>query len=215
VLHSECGSILLCSFHCFFQKTSWVLQLQLWDARQGVVVCEVRLLRVLISVVVHYFSVDASLGLVFDPFADKKFVLFVIKVGALALTLIFNPMAFKMITISLCQNSIAVTLAFMPLTLVNVFVCIDHSAFALRQSVNPITIVPVSIFVEESSSAMHLVLEPVTCVLSTQLATFIAPKGSLTVTLVNSPHALVFVSLLIVLDSEALFAVVFPVTNIP
>ena len=61
---------------------------------------------------------------------------------------------------------------------------------------------------------MLLVLVPITCVLSPQLGALCLPVGTLTVAFILCPHALVLVSILIVLDTESLLKVVSPVSDV-
>ena len=61
---------------------------------------------------------------------------------------------------------------------------------------------------------MLLILKPVASVLTAKLLAFPAPISSLTMAFVEGPHAFVFVSALVVLDTEALLAVVTPVTDV-
>ena len=61
---------------------------------------------------------------------------------------------------------------------------------------------------------MLLVFVPVSSVLAAQLVALVLPVGALAVALVDGPHALVFVTVLVELDAEALFAIIAPVTDI-
>lgn len=137
------------------------------------------------------------------------------KVGALTFALVFDPMAFEVVTVTFRQNAVAVAFAFMPLAFINVLVGIDHASFALGQSIDPVAIIAVAVLVEERSSAVHLVFKPVAGVLSAQFAALIAPVSALAMALVHCPHAFVLVTLFIMLDAEALFAIVFPVSDVP
>ena len=174
-----------------------------------------RLLWSLVSIFVIDFGVDASLGLILDPLTDEKFIFGVIEVTTLTFALIAHPVAFEMITVTLGQDTITITLALMPLAFKDVLVSVDHSAFALRQSIDPVAVVSVSILVEEGASAMLLVLVPVASVLTAQLAAaLVLPVGTLAVALVDGPHALVLVTVLVELDAEAFFAVIAPVSDV-
>jgi hypothetical protein len=174
----------------------------------------VRLYRSLFSHIVLNFCVDSGFGLVVYPFSNKKFVLIVVEIGTLALSQIVNPVAFKMITISLSENTIAVSLCLVPLPFVNVFAGINHSTFTLGHAVNPIAIVTILIFVEEGTSAMLLVFKPITGVLTPELLILDTPVSSLAMALVNRPHAFIFVSVLVILNTETLLAVITPVTDV-
>ena len=174
-----------------------------------------RLLGSLISILVIDFGVDASLGLILDPLTDEKFIFGVIEVTTLAFALITHPVAFEMVTVTLGQYTVTIALALMPLAFKDVLVSIDHSAFALWQSIDPVAVVSVSILVKEGASAMLLVLVPVASVLTTQLAAaLVLPVGTLAVALVDGPHALVLVTVLVELDAEAFFAVIAPVSDV-
>jgi hypothetical protein len=174
----------------------------------------VRLDRSLFSHIVLNLCVDAGFGLVVYPFSNKKLVLIVVEIGALTLTQIVNPVAFKMITVSLSENTIAVSLCLVPLSLINVFTGVNHTTFALGHAINPVAIVAILIFVKEGTTAMLLVLEPIASVLTTELLILNTPISSLAVALVNRPHAFILVSVLVILDTEALLAVITPVTNV-
>jgi len=138
----------------------------------------------------------------------------VIEVTALTFSKVVNPVTFKVISITLCKDSITVSLTLVPLALIDVLVGIDHTTLALWKSVDPVAIVSVSILIVESSSSVLLVLVPVSGVLTTELGALVLPVGSLTVALVLCPHALILISILVKLNSEALLEVVSPVTDI-
>ena len=61
---------------------------------------------------------------------------------------------------------------------------------------------------------MFLIFVPITRVLTTQLVTFILPVSALAVALINCPHTLILIFILVELDAEAFFAVITPVTNV-
>ena len=61
---------------------------------------------------------------------------------------------------------------------------------------------------------MLLIFIPVTSVLSAQFGALIFPVGSLTVALIDGPHALILISIFVELDAKALFAVIAPVAYI-
>jgi len=165
--------------------------------------------------IVDHFGVDTCLWLVFDPLANKEFVFVVEQVGALTFALVFDPMAFEVVTVTFRQNAVAVAFALMPLAFINVLVGIDHASFTLGQSIDPVAVIAVAILVEERSSAVHLVFKPVAGVLSAQFAALVAPVSALAVALVHCPHAFVLVTFFVMLNAEALFAIVFPVADVP
>jgi hypothetical protein len=173
-----------------------------------------RLFLPFISILVIDLGIDTSLGLIFDPFPDEKFVLRVIEITALTFTLIANPMSLKVITVTLCEHTITVAFALVPLAFVDIFIRVDHATFALGQSVHPVAIVPILVFVEKGTSSVFFVLIPVTGVLTAQLASLIFPVSTLAMALIDRPHTLVFVTILVKLDTKAFFAVIAPVADV-
>lgn len=214
MLNSEVSSILLSLLHGSLEAGSRISHSQLGHARELVSILEVRLLGTTISILIVHFGVNTSLRLVLNPFSNEEFVLGVVKVRTLALTLVADPVAFEMISVSLGKNTVTIALALMPLTFINVLVGVDHTTFTLRKSINPVAVVPVSVLIEEGASAVLLVLVPVTCVLSSELGSLVFPVSTLTVALINGPHTFVLVAILVELDAEALFAVISPVSDI-
>ena len=77
-------------------------------------------LGTLVLIFIIDFSVDSSLGLIFNPLANEELVFGVIKVTSLTFTLVTDPVPFEMISISLGEYSVAVALAFVPLTFIDV-----------------------------------------------------------------------------------------------
>ena len=61
---------------------------------------------------------------------------------------------------------------------------------------------------------MFLIFVPISRVLTTQLVTFILPVSALAVALINGPHTLILIFILVELDAEAFLAVITPVTNV-
>ncbi len=169
----------------------------------------------LVRIFIIDLCVDTSLRLIFDPLTNEKFVLRVVEVTTLAFALIANPVTLEMITVTLGQHTIAIAFTLVPLTFKDVLIGVDHATLALRQAIDPVAVVPVPVLVEEGASAVLLVLVPVTGVLTAQLAaSFILPVGTLTVALVDGPHAFVLVTILVELDAETLLAVVTPVSDV-
>jgi len=214
VLNSKVSSILLSLLHSSLEASSGISHSQLRHARELVSILEVGLLGTTIRILIIDFSVDTSLGLVLNPFANEEFVLGVIKVRTLALTMVAHPVAFEMISISLGKDTVTIALALMPLTFIDVLVGVDHSAFTLRKSIDPVAVVPVSVLIEEGASAVLLIFVPITSVLSSELFAFVFPVSTLSVALIDSPHTFVLISILVELDTEALFAVISPVSDI-
>ena len=174
-----------------------------------------RLLRSLFGFIVIHLSVDTNLGLIFAPLSDKEFVFVMVKVTALAFTLSIDPMSFEMISISLSQDTVTVALAFVPLAFINVFGRVNHSSFSLRLAVDPVSVVTISVRVEEGTTAVTSVFVPVAGVFTSEFTGVASPLSALSVFLVNSPHAFVFVSVFIILNAEAFLAVVSPVSDVP
>ena len=123
-------------------------------------------------------------------------------------------MALEVVTVSLGENTITISLALMPLAFVDVTVGVDHSALTLWHAVYPVSIVSVTVFEKEGSSTVLFVLEPIASILSSKLIILISPVGTLSVLFVHGPHTFVLVTIFVELDSETLFAVVPPVTDV-
>lgn len=211
------STVLLGALHGAFKHAARASQFELGNRRQNVFVLEMGLRRSLLSVVVLNLGVDASLGLIINPLTNEKLVLVVVEVGALAFTAIVDPVAFEMVTIAFGEHAVAVALRFVPLALIDVLVRVDHATLTLRHTIDPVAVVTITILVEEGASTVLLVLKPVAGVLSTQLLGLLvlhAPVGALAVALVERPHTFVLVASLVVLDAEAFFAIIAPVTNI-
>ncbi len=66
-------------------------------------------LGTLFRVIIVDLCVDTVFRLVCNPFANKKFVLVVIEIGALALAEIINPVAFEMIAVALGHHAVTVS----------------------------------------------------------------------------------------------------------
>lgn len=101
MLHTEVGPVLFCTLHCFLKNASRVHQAKLRDIWHLEGVLEMRFFLPFICILVVYFGIDSSLRLVFDPFTDEQFVLGVVEVTALAFAHIVNPVALKVVTVSL------------------------------------------------------------------------------------------------------------------
>jgi hypothetical protein len=214
VLNAEVSTILLCSFHGALEHLSGVNQLQSVNWWQNVSIHEVGVQWSLLCVVILDFGVNAVLGLIVNPLTNEQLVLVVVEVRALAFTLVVDPVAFKMVSVTLSEHTIAVALGLMPLTLINVFVGVDHATLTLGHAANPVAVVTVTILVEESATAVLFILIPVTSVLTSKFLAFHAPVSALSVAFIKRPHAFVFVTLLVVLDAEAFLAVVAPVSDV-
>jgi hypothetical protein len=61
---------------------------------------------------------------------------------------------------------------------------------------------------------MFLILEPIARVFSPQFSSFIAPISTLSMATVSTPHAFILIAILVELDAEPIFAVVFPITYV-
>ena len=168
------------------------------------------------SLFIFDLGVNTHFRLVFTPLADEQLVFVVVKVTALAFALAIDPVSFKVVAIALGEHSVTVALALMPLAFVDLFIGVNHAAFALSRPVNPVAVVAISIGVEEGAAAVTAVFVPIAGILATKLFVLVHfPVSALAMLLVNSPHAFILVSLFVVLDAEALFAVVAPVANVP
>jgi len=137
-----------------------------------------------------------------------------IKVTALALALTVDPMSFKVISVPLRQNTITVALSLVPLTFVDILVRVDHPAFSLGMPVYPVSVVAVAIRIEEGAAAMSAIFIPVASILAAELSRVISPESTLSVFLIDGPHSFIFVSVLVILDTEAFLAVVAPVSDV-
>jgi hypothetical protein len=215
VLDAERGTILLHTFHGFLEDLGRVDQLELLYVRKDIFIHEMRLLRPFLSFIVIDLGVYSNFGLIFTPFSNEKLVFVMVEVTALAFTLSIDPVSFKMVSVSLSQDTVTVAFTFVPLSLINVFGGVNHTAFSLRLSVDPVAIVTISIGVEEGTTTMASVFIPVTGVFTPQIASIASPLSALSVLLVHSPHAFVFISILIILNSEAFLAVISPVADVP
>jgi hypothetical protein len=138
-----------------------------------------------------------------------------IEITALAFSHVIDPVPLEMVTVTFSKHPIAVALPLVPLTFIDVLICVYHSALTLRHSSHPEPIISISILVEECASSVFLVFEPISCVLSSQLAAFVSPASTLSVTLIMLPKTLIFVSVLVELNAESILLVVFPVSNVP
>ena len=123
-------------------------------------------------------------------------------------------MTFEVVTVSLGEDSVSVALSLMPLTFVDIFVRVDHATFALGQAVSRVAVVTISVFVEESTSSRLFVLIPIARVFSSEFVALVLPVSALAVSLVDSPHSLVLISIFVKLDAKALFAIVAPVAYV-
>ena len=101
MLSSEFRSLPLCALHSPFENASGVGQLQFINRWKDVCVSEEGFLVVLFDLVVLDLSVDAGFWLIVDPLSDKKLVLIMIEIRALALAHVVNPVALEVVTVSL------------------------------------------------------------------------------------------------------------------
>jgi hypothetical protein len=168
----------------------------------------------LINFIIFDLSVHACLGLIIDPFSDEELVFIMIEIAALAFSHVIDPVALEVIAVSLGEDAIAVPLALVPLTFVDVLVSIDHSALPLWHASNPVAIVAVRVLVKESASAVLLVFEPVPCVFTTELPCLVPPISPLAVALVSLPKPLILISILVEVNTESVFLVIFPVPDV-
>jgi hypothetical protein len=101
-----------------------------------------------------------------------------------------------------------------PLALVDVLVSINHPALPLWHASDPVAIVAVGVLVEERASAVLLVFEPVPCVFTTKLACLVPPIGALAMALVSLPKPFILISILVEVNTESVFLVIFPVSDV-
>jgi hypothetical protein len=213
-LRSELSSLALRALHGPLKDASRVSQFEFEDGWQDIGICKEWLLLLLVGLIVLNLCENTRLWLVVNPFTDEELILVMVEVGALALAEIIDPVALKVVPVSLGEHSVAVALALVPLTLVDVLVGVDHAALPLGHTRNPVAVIAVSVLVEEGPTTVLLVFKPIARVLSPQLARFIAPVSALPVPLVSLPETLILVTVLVELDAEAVFLVVLPVANV-
>jgi len=174
-----------------------------------------RLLGSLLGLLIVDLSVHSDLRLVFAPLSHEELVFVMVEVTALAFSQSINPVAFEVISVPLSQDTVTVALAFVPLAFINVFGGVNHSSFSLRLAVDPVSVVTISVRVEEGTTTVTSVFVPVAGVFTSEFTGVASPLSALSVLLVNSPHAFVFVSVFIILNAEAFLAVISPVSDVP
>ena len=129
------------------ENSHWILELQFWKRGNVVEVRHAELFFDEVSLrclVVDHLRVDSALRHVVDVFAYEELVALSIEVRSLAFSLVVNPRAFKVISVSLGQNSVAVPLSIEPLADIDISVLVDHSSLTARLVVLPEAIVSMS-----------------------------------------------------------------------
>lgn len=120
-----------------------------------------------------------------------------------------------MIPTPLGEHAVPTPLAHTPHALIDVPVGVDHSALAVRLIVEPQPIIPIAGLIEHGAPALLPILFPVARVLPPELIFAVGhPQRALAVPLILDPPALVLISILVVLDAEALLLVVSPVADV-
>jgi len=82
----------------------------------------------LLNFIVFDLSVHAGLGLIIDPFSDEELVFIMVEIAALAFSHVVDPVALKVVAVSLGEAAMAFLFAFVPLAFVDVLFSIDLSA---------------------------------------------------------------------------------------
>lgn len=164
---------------------------------------------------VLYFGVYACFWVICDPLTNEYFITLCKKIRTLPFSYIVDPMSLKVIPTSFRQDTITTSLAHKPHTFIDITIRINHSALAMWFTIHPHTIVSISIFEEHRTSSFFLIIFPISCILSSKFAFSITdPECTLPMPFIIRPTTLVFVSILIILDSEPIFFIIFPVSYI-
>ncbi len=159
--------------------------------------------------------VYSRLWCIIHPLSNKNFVFLTKEVRSLAFSFVINPMAFKVISASLCEHPIPASVAHIPHSLVNISVGVYHSPFAMRQIIHPHAIITIARLVKHSTSSLLWIILPISSILPPQLILSISyPVCSLPMPFVLIPASLILISVWIVLYSKPLFLIVFPVTYV-
>ncbi len=208
------GSILSYFFDWLLQDTSWVLQADLLERRKNVVVCEMFLSLDFDWSWILNLRVNPCFGSIINPLSNKYLILLTKEIGALPFPFIIDPMTFEMITTSLGQYTIATPLSHIPHSFIDIAIRVNHPSFSMGKIVHPHTIITIPALIKHRSSSLLWIVLPITCILSPQLIFWISnPKCALTVPLVLRPSALILIPIRIILNSKAIFFIIFPITN--
>ena len=192
------------------EHIDWVLEAKLRN-RRDLVKAVLELLNFLSAFLVIDFRVNPALGLVLDVFSHEELILFGKEVRTLALSLVVDPIAFEVISVSLGEGTISGPLSETPLTHVDVSITVDHSAFASWLVLTPVAVISVLVFVEHGASTLLHIAQPVSGVPSSEILLLVSdPECALPVSGVLMPAAFVLVSVLVDLDAEAMLHVVLP-----
>lgn len=215
VLGSVESSVLSHLFDWLLQHLGWVLEADLIERRQDVGIGEVFLSFDFDGSGILDFRVNSSLWRIVNPLTHKDFILLAEEIRSLPLSLIIDPMALKVVSTSLGQNSISTPLAHVPHSFVDIAVGVDHSSLTMRQVVHPHAVISIPSFVEHRASSLLGIVLPISSVLPPQFILRICnPKGALTMPLILAPSALILISIGIILNPKAILLVILPIPDI-
>lgn len=131
VLGSVESSILSHLFDGLLQHRCGVLKSNLFKRWKNVWICEMLFPLNLYRSRVLNFGIDASFGCIIDPLPNKDFILFTEKVGPLTFSFVVDPMAFKVISTPLGEDTVSASLSHVPHPFVDVSVGVDHSSLTM------------------------------------------------------------------------------------
>lgn len=158
------------------------------------------------------FTVNSCFRMIIHPFAHKYLPFLIKEVGALSFSFIIHPLSFEVVSVSARQHSKAWFLAFKPKAFIDVSLSVDHSAFAVREIIKPGAIVTVTIQKVLGSTAGFAVISPIAGIFFPQFILLRDyPHRAFAVTEVVLPAAFITVLIIIILNSESMFFIVFPV----
>ena len=166
MLCSVCCSISTHFFYWFLQNSRWICEAYLVKWRQNVRISEMFLSLNFDWCWVLDLWIHTSFRCICYPFSNKYFVFLRKEVRSLTFSHIIDPMPFKVITTSLCQDSVTTSFSLKPHTFIDIPIFVDHSSLSMRMIVHPHTVISVSWFVKHSSSALLLVWIPISSILS-------------------------------------------------
>lgn len=161
------------------------------------------------------FWVNSSFWIVSNPLSYKYFISLCKKVWPLSLSHVINPVALKVIPTTFSKNTISAPLPHKPHAFINIAIGVNHSSLTMGFTVHPHAIITISWFKKHCASSFFLVILPVTCVLSSQFIFWITyPKCPLPMSFIFTPTPFILITILIILDTESIFFIIFPITNI-
>lgn len=164
---------------------------------------------------VFNFRIYSSFRSITNPLSNENLISFSEKIWSLSLSLIIDPMAFEMVPTPFGHDAIATSLAHKPHSLIDITIGVDHSALAMRLTIHPHTIISISTLEEHGSSSLFEIIFPVPGVFPPEFIFGITdPECSLAMSFIIFPSSFVFVSIFIMLDTEPIFFVILPISNI-